>query len=198
MQLDQKLTGIYPTGELTQTIVRELLDYDPETGALTWRWRAGRMNVIPSGPFAGFRRHYYGGASSRGSTGRVGTLPASPFWKPRWEASGLSCSRRSRLGSSGPQSCSILTSPPYRPLCPHLRRPPGYSRSCQSLRPFIATQKSERPLSPLGASREAALSSSRMHSSSYIAGRSYWRRPETTCQRSIRILPGSLWHGPSK
>ena len=27
---------------------------------------------------------------------RVGTSPASPTWKPRWEASGLSCSRRSR------------------------------------------------------------------------------------------------------
>ena len=28
---------------------------------------------------------------------------------PPWEASGLSCSRRSRLGSSGPPSCSIPT-----------------------------------------------------------------------------------------
>jgi putative ABC transport system substrate-binding protein len=28
-------------------------------------------------------------------TDRVGTSPASPTWKPRWEASGLSCSRRS-------------------------------------------------------------------------------------------------------
>jgi putative ABC transport system substrate-binding protein len=62
---------------------------------------------------------------------RVGTLPASPTWKPRWEASGLSCSRRSRPGSSGPQSCSILTSTPYRFICPHLRRRPGHSRSRQ-------------------------------------------------------------------
>jgi hypothetical protein len=31
----------------------------------------------------------------------------------------------------------------------------------------------------LGASREAALSSSRIHSSPHIAGRSYWRRSET-------------------
>ena len=29
---------------------------------------------------------------------RVGTSPASPASNPRWEASGLSCSRRSRLG----------------------------------------------------------------------------------------------------
>jgi hypothetical protein len=78
-------------------------------------------------------------ASSRGSTARAGTSPASPASKPRWEASGLSCSRRSRRGSSGPQSCSILTPPPYRLLCPHLRRPPGHSRSCQSLRRFTAT-----------------------------------------------------------
>jgi putative ABC transport system substrate-binding protein len=35
-------------------------------------------------------------ASSRGSTARVGTSPTSPPMKPRWEASGLSCSRRSR------------------------------------------------------------------------------------------------------
>ena len=35
-------------------------------------------------------------ASSRGLTSRAGTLPALPPWKPRWEASGLSCSRRSR------------------------------------------------------------------------------------------------------
>src|SRR6516225_8400652 len=34
--------------------------------------------------------------SSRGSTSRVGTSPASASWKPRLEASGLSCSRRSR------------------------------------------------------------------------------------------------------
>jgi putative ABC transport system substrate-binding protein len=50
-------------------------------------------------------------ASSRGSTSRAGTSPVSPSTKPRWEASGLSCSRRSRRGSSGPQSCSILTPP---------------------------------------------------------------------------------------
>jgi putative ABC transport system substrate-binding protein len=35
-------------------------------------------------------------ASSRGSTSRAGTSPASPPTRPRWEASGLSCSLRSR------------------------------------------------------------------------------------------------------
>ena len=35
---------------------------------------------------------------------------------------------------------------------------------CQSLRPFIATQRSKRPSSPLGASREAGLLPCRMHS----------------------------------
>ena len=79
---------------------------------------------------------------------RLGTPPASAAWKPRWEASGLSCSRRSRLGSSGPQSYSIPTRPRYRLICPHLRRRHGYSRSCQSLRPFIATKRSKRPSRP--------------------------------------------------
>jgi putative tryptophan/tyrosine transport system substrate-binding protein len=45
-----------------------------------------------------------------------------------------------------------------------LRRPRGPSRSRQSLRPFIATERSKRPSRPLGASREAALSSCRIHS----------------------------------
>ena len=44
-------------------------------------------------------------ASSSGSNARVRTSPASPFKKPRWEASGLSCSRRSLPASSGLQSC---------------------------------------------------------------------------------------------
>jgi putative ABC transport system substrate-binding protein len=33
----------------------------------------------------------------------------------------------------------ILTPLPYRLLCPHLRRRPGHSSSCQSWRPFITT-----------------------------------------------------------
>ena len=38
----------------------------------------------------------------------------------------LSCSRRSRPGSSEPPSCSILTPPPYRRISPPLRRRPGH------------------------------------------------------------------------
>jgi putative ABC transport system substrate-binding protein len=59
-------------------------------------------------------------ASSRGSTARVGTSPASPTLKPRWGASGLSCSRRSRPGSSGSHSCSIPTWPPVSAFMPSL------------------------------------------------------------------------------
>jgi hypothetical protein len=70
------------------------------------------------------------GGISRGSTDRVGTSPALPTTKPRWEASGLSCSPRSLPDSSGPHSCSIPTPPPYRLICPHLRWRPGYSKSC--------------------------------------------------------------------
>jgi ABC transporter substrate binding protein len=73
------------------------------------------------------------------STSQAGISPASPSWKPRWAESSLSCSGRSRLDSSGPQSCSILTRLSHRLLCHHLRRPPGRSRSCQSLRPFMTT-----------------------------------------------------------
>src|SRR5262249_12550824 len=79
--------------------------------------------------------------------------------------------------------------PPYRLLCRHLRRRPGHSRLRQSLRPFIATWKSKRPSPHLGASQEAALSSSRIHSCLPIAFRSYWRRPETTYRRSPPYLP---------
>ena len=50
---------------------------------------------------------------------------------PHWEVSGLNCSRKSRPGSSAPQSCSIRTRPvpAYWLLCLHLRRRPGHSRS---------------------------------------------------------------------
>jgi putative tryptophan/tyrosine transport system substrate-binding protein len=47
-------------------------------------------------------------------------------------------------GLKRPPSCSILTRLPYRLLCPSLRRRPDHSRSIQSLRLFIATQKSKR------------------------------------------------------
>jgi putative ABC transport system substrate-binding protein len=42
-------------------------------------------------------------------------------------------------GLKRPQSCSIPTRLPHRFICPHLRWRPGHLRSCQSLRPFIAT-----------------------------------------------------------
>jgi len=42
----------------------------------------------------------------------------------------LQRSRRSRPGSSGPQSCSILIPLPYRLICPRLRLRPDHSRSC--------------------------------------------------------------------
>jgi ABC transporter substrate binding protein len=58
---------------------------------------------------------------------------------------------------------SLIRSP-HRAIYPHLRQRPGHSKSCQSLRPFTATQRSKRPSSTLGASREAALSSCRVHS----------------------------------
>jgi putative ABC transport system substrate-binding protein len=41
--------------------------------------------------------------------------------------------------SSGRPSCSILTPLPYRLIFPHLRWWPGHSRSCRSLRSFVAT-----------------------------------------------------------
>ena len=78
-------------------------------------------------------------APAVGSTARAGTSPASPSSKPRWEASGLSCSRRSRRGSSGQQSCSIPICQPHRLICRHLRPWLSHSRFCQSIRPFIVT-----------------------------------------------------------
>jgi ABC transporter substrate binding protein len=56
------------------------------------------------------------------------TSPALPPTKPRWEASGLSCSWSSRPGSSERQSCSIPTRLPRLFICPRLRRRPGHSR----------------------------------------------------------------------
>src|SRR5215472_16574932 len=68
-----------------------------------------------------------------------GNITGFANFEPPWEASGLSCSWRSRPGSSGPQSCSIPTPPRYRFICPPLRRRPDHSSSCQSLRRFMAT-----------------------------------------------------------
>ena len=68
-----------------------------------------------------------------------GNITGFALFEASLAASGLSCSRKSRLGSSGPPSCSIPTRSPHRLLCPHLRRRPGHSRSSQSSRPFTAT-----------------------------------------------------------
>jgi putative ABC transport system substrate-binding protein len=51
--------------------------------------------------------------------------------------------------------------------------------------PIHGDAESKRPSRPLGASREAALSSCRMYSRSHIVRRSYRRRPETTYRRSM-------------
>jgi putative ABC transport system substrate-binding protein len=68
----------------------------------------------------------------------------------------------------GLKRAAIMFSPDFAASAsvfhPHLRRRPGLSRSSQSLRPFTATQRSRRPSSPLGASREGALLPCRMHS----------------------------------
>jgi putative ABC transport system substrate-binding protein len=60
----------------------------------------------------------------------------------------------------GLKRAGIMFNPDLFPVsvyCPHLRRRPGHSRSCRSVRLFMKTQKSKRPSSPLGASREAGL-----------------------------------------
>src|SRR6516162_5579632 len=67
----------------------------------------------------------------------------------------------------GLKRAAIMFNPDTAPasvICPHLRRRPSRSRSCRSLHPFVVTEKSKRPSSPLGASREAAFSSCRMYS----------------------------------
>jgi putative ABC transport system substrate-binding protein len=65
-------------------------------------------------------------------------------------------------------------------------------RSRQLLRPFIAMERSKRPSSPLGVSREAVFSSLGTHSRSRIARRSYRRRPGTTYRRSMGNLSLSV------
>ncbi len=128
-------------------------------------------------------------------------LLASPAWKLPWEVSGLSCYRRSLPGSSGPQSCSIPTLPPYRPICPHLRRRPDHSRSCRSLRPFIRRgDRSGHRRAWAGAGRRPCGRDSGLFLSAHRA-QSYWRRLETMYRRSIRHLTfvrdgGLLSYGP--
>jgi putative tryptophan/tyrosine transport system substrate-binding protein len=84
------------------------------------------------------------------STSQAGISPASPSWKPRWAESSLSCSGRSRLDSSGPQSCSILTRLSHRLLCHHLRRPPGRSRFVPITAPVHDDEEIETAIIALG------------------------------------------------
>ena len=79
--LAQELIGLQPDIILTGTPRRPL----PSNGRRGRSRSSLRAWAIPSPA-----------ASSRGSTARVGTSPASPAWNPRWQASGLNCSRRSR------------------------------------------------------------------------------------------------------
>jgi putative ABC transport system substrate-binding protein len=67
---------------------------------------------------------------------------------------------------------------------------PSLETAARSLKLVLTTAPvhSDEQSSPSGASREAALSSRRMHSRPCIARRSYRRRPETTYQRSIGHL----------
>src|SRR6516162_4345504 len=103
--------------------------------------------LLPSGGKRGRSRSFLWACStpspaalSRDSTARLGTSPASPTTKLRWQASGLSCSRRSHPASSGPPSCSILIPSPYRLLCPHLRRRPGpQGRATKRSKPAVYT-----------------------------------------------------------
>jgi hypothetical protein len=117
-----------------------------------------------------------------------GNITGYALYETPLAGSGLNCSWRSRRGSNGLRSCSIPTQPLYRFICPHLRRRRGRSRSSLLWRPFIATQRSKRPSSPMAASREAALPSCRMYLRSRIVRQSYRRRPETAYRRSIGHL----------
>jgi hypothetical protein len=59
-----------------------------------------------------------------------GNTVASSSCKPRWEGSGLSCSRRSRPGLGGPQSCSAKHARNPLPLDPMGRKArPAAARS---------------------------------------------------------------------
>jgi len=109
--LAQELVGLHP-------------DVIATNGTAATAAVQGETRTIPI-VFANAGDPVAGATSSRRSTARARTSPASSAWKPRWEASGLSCSRRSLPASSGPLLCSIPTRPPPRLICPHLRRLPG-------------------------------------------------------------------------
>ena len=78
--LAQELVGLQPTSSWQARPRRPL----PSSGRRGRSRSSLRPWVIPSPA-----------ASSRDSTARVGTSPASPSTNPRWAASGLSCCRRS-------------------------------------------------------------------------------------------------------
>ena len=85
--LAQELVGLQPDIILaTSTLATAALQRETRTIPIVF----ASVDASPAG-------------SSRGSTSRAGTSQASEATKPRWVASGLSCSRRSRPGSSGPQ-----------------------------------------------------------------------------------------------
>ena len=93
----------------------------------------------------------------------------------------------------GLKRVAIMFNPDTSPASAYM---PSIETAARSLKvaPIIApvhsdAQRSKRPSSPLGASREAALSSCRMYSWSRIARRSYRRRPETTYRQSFTYLP---------
>jgi putative ABC transport system substrate-binding protein len=91
----------------------------------------------------------------------------------------------------GLKRVAIMFNPDTAPVSVNM---PSLETAAQSLKvipipaPIIATQISKRLSAPLGASREAALSSCRTGSRPCIARSSYWRRPETTYRRSMRNL----------
>jgi putative ABC transport system substrate-binding protein len=89
----------------------------------------------------------------------------------------------------GLKRAAIMFNPDTAPVLANM---PSFETAARSLKivPNIVNVHSDAEIetasSPLGASREAALSSYRIYSSPHIARRSYRRRPETTYRWSIR------------
>jgi putative ABC transport system substrate-binding protein len=68
-----------------------------------------------------------------------GNITGFASWEPTMGGKWVELLSEIAFGLKRVQSCSILTRPPHRLICPHLKRRPGHSRSCQSPRLFIAT-----------------------------------------------------------
>ena len=91
----------------------------------------------------------------------------------------------------GLNRAAIMFNPDTSPASAYM---PSLETAARSLKvvPIAALVHSdeeiEAAITALGANREAALSSCRIHSRTCIVRRSYRRRPETTYQRSIRFL----------